>query len=172
MIDEKALVVMNKDCIELLKGKKAKLLEWGEIHCANIGEYEIKIVAIPAYHGNNFIMRNIVGKVNGYFIEINNKGEKKTIYLTSDTVYHKDVIKNINQEIDLMIANMGEVSSEKFGGPLTMSVSMLKKMEEEIKPKSIYPIHINDYSHYETREKDLLNAGYTLIERGKWIVVV
>lgn len=172
VIDDNALVIINKNCTELLKDKKTKVLVWDEIHCANILGYEIKITSIPAYHGNNFIMRNIVGKVNGYFIEIKNKGDKKTIYFTSDTVYHNDVVKKVNEEVDLMVVNMGEVMNGKFGGPLTMTVSMLKEIEAEIKPKLTYPIHINDFSHYKTEEKELLDNGYNVIKTGKWITVV
>lgn len=172
MIDGNALVITNRDCIDLLKNRNIKVLHWNETWPTKIGDYQIKIVAIPAYHGNNIIMRNIVGKVNGYLVEVKTSDEKKVIYFTSDTVYHANIVKSINQPVDLMIANMGAVGDGKFGGPLTMSVPMLKKIEEILRPKQIYPVHIDDFSHYKTKEQDLLDEGYLVSARGKWIRVL
>ena len=37
--------------------------------------------------------------------------------------------------------------------------------------KRVIPIHFNDFSHYETQEIELINGGYEVIERGKWLEV-
>ena len=154
------------------KYKNKSILKWYESYSTNFKGYEIKITAIPAYHGSNFIMRTATGKVNGYLIELMKNDMIKTIYITSDTVYHKNIIQKIKDvNIDYLVANLGQVMSSKSGGPITMSVKMLNQFCKDLNIKRVIPIHFNDFSHYETQEIELINGGYEVIERGKWLEV-
>lgn len=168
VIEEDAKIICCKNVFEELKGKDVSVLDWEEEKVIQKGKYKIKIIAIPAYHGNNIIMRKIIGKVNGYFLKISDDKEEKTIYITSDTVYHKSITKIFkDKNVDVLIANVGEALKNMFGGPITMSPSMLNKVKEDINPKKIIPIHYDDFSHF-INNKDALNlAGYTIYERGK-----
>lgn len=88
-------------------------------------------------------MQKIVGKVNGYTISISHSSdETKVIYFTGDTVYSPKLIKSLPGHIDVMFANLGAVKSDSFGGPFTMNVEMLERLEHIVKPKNIFPIHI------------------------------
>ncbi|MBK3495113.1 MBL fold metallo-hydrolase [Viridibacillus sp. YIM B01967] len=171
VIADSALVLTNSDALSFLEGKNVVPLKWTEEYVTKFENYTIKITTIPAYHGNNFITRKIVGKVNGYILEIFDGNDKTTIYLTSDTVYHKDVINSISKELDIIIANLGEVSADKFGGPLTMSIEMLNQFVKELKPTKVIPVHIDDFSHYMTTEDNVLKAGFSILEKGKWIEI-
>ncbi|MGL4107172.1 MBL fold metallo-hydrolase [Clostridium sp. LP20] len=175
VIDESSYIFLESSVNEIVDDsnyKKKIQLKWRESHSININDYIIEVTAIPAYHGNNIFMRNIIGKVNGYLVNVRKGNNYKTFYITSDTIYHKDIIKALkNTKVDYLIANLGQVMSQKFGGPITMSVDMLGNYCEMIRPMKVIPIHYNDFSHYETSEIDIINNGYEVIERGKWMEI-
>lgn len=146
-------------------------LLWGSTQSFNFTDCNISITAIPAYHGNNLIMRKMVGIVNGYMIEISTGHEKFFVYFTSDTVYHKDIIDFLTSsfpKIDLLVANLGEVNGEKFGGPLTMSISMLENFTKALNPNLVIPVHIDDMSHYSTDKTDIQKYGLNVVTSGVW----
>lgn len=91
------------------------------------------------------------------------------IYFTSDTIFHSNVTKNIPKNIDAIFANLGAVKSDSFGGPFTMDLKMLNQMNDLLQPKNIYPIHIEDYSHYNTTNKEVEAAGYRVLAIGETI---
>jgi L-ascorbate metabolism protein UlaG (beta-lactamase superfamily) len=162
-------VLTNIDAIPFLEDKVNKqVMNWQQEFDMNLKGYEIKIKTIPAYHGTNFLMRKLVGRVNGYFLMIKKGDVQKTIYITADTIFHHDVVKSIEISPDIMIANLGEVLPEKFGGPLTMSVSMLNRFVKELNPGLIIPVHIDDFSHYSTSEQSVIELGYSVPRAGKW----
>lgn len=168
-------VVCNKNSQELLKTAKNEniiTLNWHESQIIKINDFVIKIQAIPAFHGKNYLTSVLAGKVNGYLLTIDNGKVKKTIYVTSDTVFDKRIIKSLeNQNIDVLIANMGEVKSKMWGGPLTMDISMLNMFIKNITPKKVIPVHIDDFSHYETPVEMLKENGIELIENGHFIML-
>lgn len=169
-IDSNSLVITNLDAIPLLGDQSnKKVMKWNQEFVVNLKGYEITIKAIPAYHGSNYIMRKLVGRVNGYLLKVKKGLSKKVIYITSDTVFHQDVIRNIVTSPDILIANLGEVMPQKFGGPLTMSVSMLNSFVEVLNPRLIIPIHIDDFSHYTTSIQNVIEHGYRPPLTGEWM---
>lgn len=114
-------------------------------------------------------MRKIVGKVNGYQLTITSSSETKVIYFTGDTVLYPDLTQNVPKNIDAIFANLGAVKSGSFGGPFTMDLKMLNRMNDLLQPKRIYPIHIDDYSHYKTTKKEVEAAGYKVLAVGETI---
>lgn len=42
-------------------------------------------------------------------------------------------------------------------------------MNDLLQPKRIYPIHIDDYSHYKTTKKEVESAGYRGLAVGETI---
>ena len=155
----------------ILNDKKLNILQWGEDYLFSKADYSIKITAIPAYHGNSWISRTLVGKVNGYLLEISDSFCKKYIYFTGDTVYHKNILQRLPNKIDILIANLGNVRSENLGGPLTMNLEMLNFFIRNLNPDKVIPIHIDDFSHYETSRIDVQQAGIAVIPVGKWITL-
>lgn len=50
-----------------------------------------------------------------------------------------------------------------------MDLKMLNRMNDLLQPKRIYPIHIDDYSHYKTTKKEVESAGYRGLAVGETI---
>ena len=50
-----------------------------------------------------------------------------------------------------------------------MDLKMLNRMNDLLQPKRIYPIHIDDYSHYKTTKKEVEAAGYSVLAVGETI---
>ena len=91
------------------------------------------------------------------------------IYFTGDTIFYSNLIKSVPKNIDAIFANLGAVKSGSFGGPFTMDLKMLNRMNNLLQPKRIYPIHIDDYSHYKTTKKEVEAAGYRVLAVGETI---
>ena len=91
------------------------------------------------------------------------------IYFTGDTILHSKLTKSVPKNIDAIFANLGAVKSDSFGGPFTMDLKMLNQMNDLLQPKNIYPIHIEDYSHYNTTNKEVESAGYRVLAIGETV---
>ena len=50
-----------------------------------------------------------------------------------------------------------------------MDLKMLNRMNDLLQPKRIYPIHIDDYSHYKTTKNEVESAGYRVLAVGEII---
>ena len=111
-------------------------------------------------------MRKIIGTVNGYIVDIRTDGSEKTVYFTGDTVYHKSIVMNLPDKINVMIANMGNAKSKMFGGPLTMNTDMLDSYVKALNPEIVIPVHVDDYSHYDMTMDDIEKAGYRKVMPG------
>jgi L-ascorbate metabolism protein UlaG (beta-lactamase superfamily) len=173
-IDKDIPVVFHPNYTDSFKGYNQNPLSWGQSKKFLFDDCAVTIIAVPAYHGNNLLMRKLAGAVNGYIVEIQNQESTFTIYFTSDTVYHKDVVDFLTAaypKIDLTVANLGEVSNNKFGGPLTMSAPMLDKYRQTLNLGLVIPVHIDDMSHYQTNPSDLKKFGFEILPVGQWHTV-
>ena len=122
----KTVISPNKRILNGLSGLNNLVLKWGEEQSFQVADYCITIKALPAYHASNYIMRKIVGKVNGYQLTITSSSETNAIYFTGDTVLYPDLTKNVPKNIDAIFTNLGAVKSGSFGGPFTMDLKMLR----------------------------------------------
>lgn len=174
-IDRYSKIVCSEDVNLILDDSKyinKVILGWNEEHKLSINGYEISIKAIPAIHGKNIFIALAYRKGNGYYVEIEKNEIKTTFYITGDTTYNSLILKSLgNKNIDYLFANLGQVRAKNFGGPLNMSIDMLNKFKDKLKPSKIIPLHYNDFSHYETKEEDIKNAGYDVLKRGKWRII-
>ena len=50
-----------------------------------------------------------------------------------------------------------------------MDLKMLNQMNDLLQPKNIYLIHIEDYNHYNTTNKEVEAAGYKVLAIGETI---
>jgi L-ascorbate metabolism protein UlaG (beta-lactamase superfamily) len=173
-IDKSVPIIMHPKFTGDFKDYNNIPLKHGETKDFNFTDFNVSITAVPAYHASNLLVRAVSGAVSGYVIKISNNYDEFIIYFTSDSVYHKDIIKAVKTsfpQIDLLVANLGEVRADKFGGPLTMSVSMLEQFKEELNPGTVIPVHIDDMSHYATKKSDLTARGFDIIAPGVWHTV-
>lgn len=168
-LKEKTVISPNRKILDGVPCLNNSVLRWGEEQAFQVADYCITIKALPAYHASNYIMRKIVGKVNGYQLTITSSSETKVIYFTGDTVLYPDLTQNVSKNIDAIFANLGAVKSGSFGGPFTMDLKMLNRMNDFLQPKRIYPIHIDDYSHYKTTKNEVESAGYRVLAVGEII---
>lgn len=164
---DKPVICQSKNLARVLPGSNASVLEWGQESCFIHGDYKIRIKAIPAYHASNLLMQKIVGKVNGYVISISNFCEDVVIYFTGDTIFSPKLMKNLPEKIDIVFANLGAVRSDSFGGPFTMDLPMLNQLKQSVNSKNIFPIHIDDYSHYLTTKQEVESQGYKVLRIGE-----
>lgn len=170
-ISKESKVVSNKNSLKLLNQiKDVSILNWNDKKHFKVQDYQINIEAVPAYHGSNFVSQMLAGKVNGYMVKIKNGMTERTIYITSDTVFHEKILKTLKMyNVDILIANMGEVRSSGWGGPLTMNLSMLEKFKKQTRPKHIIPVHIDDFSHYETSVETLEKNKIEVFDNGSML---
>jgi L-ascorbate metabolism protein UlaG (beta-lactamase superfamily) len=167
-------IITEKNALPLFaKHGKVSALSWHRSWSQYYGDYEVEVTALPAYHGNNWLMRTLVGAVNGYYVSIKKGNETKTMYITSDTVYHPRIAALVAKHgaPDVMIANLGEVEPKRYGGPLTMSAAMLRRFHTEISAGRTIPIHIDDFSHYTKVSAEVEEAGFPVLEQGVWHTV-
>ena len=156
----------SKATAERLSPLKSKILAWGEMYSLKKNGISVTVKSIPAFHGNNLLMRKIIGTVNGYIVDIRTDGSEKTVYFTGDTVYHKSIVMILPDKINVMIANMGNAKSKMFGGPLTMNTDMLDSYVKALNPEIVIPVHVDDYSHYDMTMDDIEKAGYRKVMPG------
>ena len=168
---DKTVITPNRKITEGLSCLNNIVLNWGEEQLFSVDEYQIAIKAVPAYHASNYIMQKIVGKVNGYQITITNPLQTKIIYFTGDTILYPRVTDFVPQKSDAIFANLGAVKSDSFGGPFTMNLKMLQQLETILQPQNIYPIHIDDYSHYQTTKTEVEASNYTVLSVGETITI-
>jgi L-ascorbate metabolism protein UlaG (beta-lactamase superfamily) len=173
-IDKSVPIIMHPSYACDFKDYNNIPLAYGKTKDFNFTDFNVSITAVPAYHASNPLVRAVSSAVSGYVMRISNSYDEFTIYFTSDTVYHKDIIKTVKAsfpQIDLLVANLGEVRADKFGGPLTMSVSMLEQFCEQLNPGIVIPVHIDDMSHFRTEKSDLSERGFDIIAPGVWHTV-
>lgn len=149
---------------------KSEVIKWGREKIFKKKDISVRIKAIPAFHGNNLIMRKVVGVVNGYLITVGADGDEKTIYFTGDTTYHSSIIDQLPKKVDVMIANMGNAKSQIFGGPLTLNIEMLDKYVKILCPNVVIPVHVDDFAHYDMTMDDVVKAGYMKAMPGDEII--
>jgi len=166
-------IVCNKNSSSILKQSKKNnltILDWNETKEFNIKGYKIEIEAIPAIHGINPISALLAGNVNGYYLTISKDKEKKSIYITGDTVYKNKIIRSLkDKKIDLLIPNMGAVKQGSCIMTMTLSSKMLKKMISKLNPKLIIPIHHSAFEHYIepiSKIHELKDSRIQIIETG------
>jgi len=175
-ISSEATVILQKHALPMFKSRKSGqtlALEWKEALTVERDGYRLKIEALPAFHGSRWWMRLLVGRVNGYYLTISREQKESfSVYITADTVYHPALKAALRKRrVNLMVANMGEVLKGVWGAPLTLSPAMLKRMDREIGPEQVIPIHYDDFSHYRTDPQILAQEGFPVLPRGEWVRV-
>ena len=146
-------------CSSLLKNRKnldISFLAWHQKKVIALESYHIDIEAIPAVHGSTFLTRFLMGRVNGYLLTIRHENDQKTIYISADTVFVPEIPAALqDRKIDLFIPNMGQARLKMIGGPITMDIPMLRRFMQELKPALTLPVHVDDFSHFETSRSEL-----------------
>lgn len=156
IIEENARIITRKESGKLLRDKKNSnidFVEWFKKREIEIKGYKIIIEVIPTYKGGGFLSNPIFGKANGYFLTIiDGEGKVKRIYITADTIYAENIIKNlIYYPIDLMIANIGRIKNSYFSDDKTMDLVMLNSFIRTLNPENVITI----FSKGEAARKEM-----------------
>ena len=145
-------VVCNKNSYKKLQKHGVEdlhLLKHHQIQSFTIKNYEIHIQAVPAVHGINPLSALFAGNVNGYYVQIRKGNKTRTIYITSDTIFRKSLLKKIqDKNIDLLIPNMGAAKQGSWIMTLTLNAKMLKKLVDYLNPGLVIPVHYGTFKHY------------------------
>jgi L-ascorbate metabolism protein UlaG (beta-lactamase superfamily) len=158
LISPNARIIAHRNLESLMKGRFGHVtyLDWGEETVFTQDGLSVTIRAIPAFHGSTPEMVRIAGGVNGYFVTIGNGMEAYRIYITGDTVDDEQIYSTLGQTtVDLFIPNVGNAFGSAPGGPITLSVPLLRGMIERIKPAVTVPVHITEFDWWEMTTADL-----------------
>ncbi len=147
-----------------------RFLKWNEVSEFSSEDLTIKIKALPAIHAKRKILSAAVGNGNGYLLDITGSDFKYLIYITGDSVYSKSIIKLIGaSKIDLIIANAGAAMAgrsfmSRIIGRITNSISDIKKMDADLNPQLVIPVHHGTFSHYSEKITQQSFDGYDNIK--------
>jgi L-ascorbate metabolism protein UlaG (beta-lactamase superfamily) len=152
-----------------------RFLGWDRDSEFRIKGINIKIKALPAIHAKKASLGGMIGNGNGYLLNIDRGGSKYCIYVTGDSVYSSSIKKHLGtSNIDLIIANagsamVGEPPLSRSIGRITNNINDIIKMNSELNPEILIPVHWGTFSHYSeiiTRESfnkynniKVVNAG-------------
>jgi L-ascorbate metabolism protein UlaG (beta-lactamase superfamily) len=78
--------------------------------------------------------------------------------------------KSYLKNIDILIANLGNVKPKMPEGPFTMNTEMLDQFILALKPATTIPIHTDDFAHYGTSRADL-KKKMNALDNGKSLII-
>ncbi|MFA5063836.1 MAG: MBL fold metallo-hydrolase [Dehalococcoidia bacterium] len=131
-----------------------RFLGWDESSEILADGISIKIKAMPAIHAKKASMGGMIGNGNGYILNIIRDSSRYCIYVTGDSVYNSNVKKHIGtSNIDLIIVNagsamVGESPLSRTIGRITNNIRDVIKMNKELNPGTLIPVHWGTFSHY------------------------
>ncbi len=149
------IAIVNKYNDKINSHKQITLNNY-ETYTGNLKDIKISITAIPATHGRNQIIGNLVGKNIGYLIILENKTNKYVIYITGDDVFKKRKRHLVDMNIDIIIAYAGAATIGnnllgKILGRITNNRNDLIKLNKVYNPKYLVPVHFGTFSHYQDK---------------------
>jgi len=151
-IGQGAHVVTHENAMDKLRRTAPggiTVLNWSKTKSFTIKGFQVTVEAMPAVHGVNPISAFFAGGVNGYWITVAKDQESKSVYVTSDTVTHKKVLKALDgRKADLLVPNMGAAKRGSWLGTLTLSATMLNRIQAIVKPELTIPVHFGTFEHY------------------------
>lgn len=174
VIEENTPIIAAPSCQKTLQkfninNNHVEYLDWQEQIRFEKGDYTVDIIAIPAYHGYGKLVVKLMTRVNGYVLRIKKGSNEKVMYITSDTVYNQQVVAALKGvQADILIANLGEAKAPLpvTRKPITMDLQSLQQFAQLTKAKFVLPLHIDDYSHFQTNKKQV-EAVYPTLDNGK-----
>ena len=101
-----------------------------------------KLIGTPAIHGYGFV-KKIAGKVMGYYLEL---PMEKSIYLSSDTVYTRDVdrvLQELKPDLSIVAAGIAQLD---LGQPLLMHKADLIRFVKNA-PGQVMANHMEALNH-------------------------
>jgi L-ascorbate metabolism protein UlaG (beta-lactamase superfamily) len=140
-------------------------LGWNDEFRLNIKNYVVKIKAIPAIHGRNRLLSNLIGNGNGYLITLKDMSRTRTIYASGDGVFHEGIKRYIDHPVDSIIVNAGAATIgngiySRIFGRITNNSKDMMNMRNRLKPSKMIPVHWGTFTHYnESLSKEMFQFG-------------
>jgi len=145
-------IVTHPNVLDKLGETRAKgihVLRHGEKVQLGIKGFNITVEAMPAVHGVNPVSALFAGGVNGYWITMDEDGERFSMYTASDTVTKGKVLEALRgRRVDLLIPNMGAAKKGSWIMTLTLSARMMKRIKDILEPRITIPVHFGTFEHY------------------------
>ena len=163
-IEKESTVISHKGLKRFFKKdgyNDVRYLDWREDTVIPFDDITIKIKAVPAIHAKKTLFGGAIGNGNGYLLEVTGADSKYRVYVTGDSVYNKNINTDMgNSNIDLIIANAGSAMVGKYLlsniiGRITNNIQDIIKMNYELKPKILIPVHWGTFTHYS----EIITAG-------------
>jgi len=173
MIENDSVIISHKSLKSLFKNnihKHLRFLKRNDESEISVDGVNINVKAVPAVHAKKSFLGNMVGNGNGYILEITRSILIYRIYITGDSVYNKKLKKNVGYaNIDLIIANSGSAMAgrsllSRIIGRITNNTGDIKKMNTDLNPGMIIPVHWGTFSHYSEIITDDSFKGYDNIK--------
>lgn len=112
-------------------------------HSKNIVLETVKVSRVRAMHGKGELAKKMA-PVSGYIIS----DKHNKVYITGDTVWCKEVLRNLNSyNPNIIIAN-GGAAKFTFGEPITMTINDIESLLINAKPEAkIIVVHLEAINH-------------------------
>lgn len=134
------------------------LSTWQSIHIQKGADSWLRITSMPGKHGPG-VMNILLPKVMGSMIEVGWKSDViYRIYISGDTLLHKDLgkIARAFSDIDMAVMHLG--GTRAFGILVTMDADQGVRFLQIVQPKEAIPIHYDDYSVFKSPLDDFVRA--------------
>ena len=159
--DNGPLVAPAHDLAELeKKGFSPQTLVHGATREFSTGTAKISVTAVPAIHSQNSQIAEMLGEGNGYWIELIENGQTRTIYWAGDTFLADPNMAFLKQRPapDLFIPHIGNVGINGALGQLSMNGRQAIEFAEQIGTKHILPVHHSTYALYQEPVSAMIEA--------------
>jgi L-ascorbate metabolism protein UlaG (beta-lactamase superfamily) len=158
-----------------LGGNARGLAAWVTTRLEAPGRTPIEITATPCRHGPPF-SHPIVGEVIGFAVGWEGQ-ESGVLWISGDTVLYDGVLDVAHRlEVDTALVHLGGVRFP-VTGPLryTMNAAEAVELCEEVKPKTVIPIHYEGWKHFrqgrEAVEHEFAGAPERFRRSVRWLPI-
>ena len=132
------------------KGLRAQKLGHGQTRVFPTLSGRVTVTSVPAHHSLSPQVSGILGTGNGYWIEFDIGGLKRSLYWAGDTFDTPQVLAAIAPfgHPDMFIPHIGAVGTSGSLGQISMSGKQALDFADKINTQNVLPIHHSTYALY------------------------
>lgn len=121
-------------------------LPWRAAHTLRKNGYSVRITAVPAQHSARPEVRELVGDVNGYWLEFRHRHYRRTVYWTGDSFPVAAELGADLREPDLLVPHLGGIGVGGRIGRVGMGAREALSFARTVAPKRVLPIDRSTFS--------------------------
>lgn len=123
-------------------------LPWRGSHLVSKNGYSVCITAVPAQHSERPAVSELLGDVNGYWLEFRHRHYRRTVYWTGDSFPVPAELGSDVRHPDLLVPHLGAVGEGGPFGQVSMGARQALSFARTVEPKAVLPIHHSTFSLY------------------------